>query len=93
MAERGSLEGAMYAHPPFDPEQFAHCYRTYAAALLDIQYEKGRASQKPPGNDTCLAVALRIIEASANGERDASRLKKFALRDLMGRNIAVRSLV
>ena len=84
----------MTLHPSFNPEQFALCYRTYAAALLDIQYEKGRANQKPPGNDTCLTVALRIIEASANGERDASRLKRFALHDLMGRqNTRVRSLV
>jgi hypothetical protein len=83
----------MIPHPSFNPEQFGFCYRTYTAALLDIQYEKGRADQKPPGNDTCLTVALRIIEASAHGERDASRLKQFALRDLMGRNIAVRSLV
>ena len=77
----------MTPHPSFNPEQFAFCYRAYAAALLDIQYQEGRTSDEPPGNDTCLTVALRIIEASANGERDASRLKQFALRDLMGRQI------
>jgi hypothetical protein len=87
MTERGSYsrlqkEGAMTPHPSFNPEQFALCYRAYTAALLDIQYEKGRANQKPPGNTTCLTVALRIIEASANGERDASRLKQFALHEI-----------
>jgi hypothetical protein len=92
MAERGSYsrlqkEGAMYPHPPFLPAQFAFCYRAYTAALLDIQNEKGRSTHAPPGNDTCLTVALRIIEASANGERDASRLKHFALHGLMGQPI------
>jgi hypothetical protein len=83
----------MIPYPSFNPEQFASCYRAYTAALLDIQYQEGRTNDKPPGNDTCLTVALRIIEASAKGERDASRLKQLALHDLMGRNIAVRSLV
>ena len=72
----------MTPHPSFNPEQFALCYRAYTAALLDIQYEMGRANQMPPGNTTCLTVALRIIEASANGERDASRLKQFALHEI-----------
>jgi hypothetical protein len=75
----------MYPHPPFLPDQFAFCYRAYTGALLDIQYEKGRSTHAPPASDICLTVALRIIEASANGERDALRLKHFALRDLMGR--------
>jgi hypothetical protein len=75
----------MFSHPPFLPDQFSFCYRAYTGALLDIQYEKGRSTHAPPGNDICLAVALRIIEASANGERDVSQLKHFALHDLMGR--------
>ena len=72
----------MTPHPAFNPEQFTLCYRAYAAALLDIQYEKGRSTQEPPGNATCLRVALRIIEASANGERDAARLKQLALHEI-----------
>ena len=44
-----------------------------------------RAVRARPGKTMCLAVALRIIEASAKGERDVSRLKQFALYDLMGR--------
>ena len=70
----------MYPHPSLNPEQFTACYRAYTAALLDIQSE----TREPPGNPTCLTVALRIIEASASGERDVSRLKQFALHDLMG---------
>jgi hypothetical protein len=51
MAERGSYsrlqqEGAMTLHPSFNPEQFALCYRTYAAALLDIQLRKGQSKPK-----------------------------------------------
>jgi hypothetical protein len=35
------------------------------------------ALQLPPGDGTCFMVALRIIEASANGVRDLSRLKRY----------------
>ena len=73
----------MYPHPAFSPDQFTLCYRAYASALLDIQCQNGRLNISPPSNDTCLAVALRIIEASANGVRDFPHLKRFALADLI----------
>jgi hypothetical protein len=75
----------MYPYPSFNPDQFTQCYRAYTSALLDIQYENGGSNQEPPGKTTCLAVALRIIEASAKGERDVSRLKQFALHELIER--------
>jgi hypothetical protein len=73
----------MYPHLAFSHDQFALCYRAYTSALLDIQYRKDRTDCAPPGDNTCLVVALRIIEASANGERDLLSLKRFALVDLM----------
>jgi hypothetical protein len=76
----------MYQHPAFRPDQFALCYRAYASALLDIQSQKDRIDAGPPSDNTCLAVALRIIEASANGVRDIPHLKRFALANyLVGR--------
>ena len=66
-------------YPSFNPEQFTACYQAYTAALLDIQSQ----TREPPGNPTCLTVALRIIQASSSGERDVSRLKQFALHDLI----------
>lgn len=76
----------MYPHPPFDPDQFTLCYRAYAAALLELQHQQDRAGDVPPADGTCVMVALRIIEASANGVRDLPRLKRFALTDLMVRH-------
>ncbi len=73
----------MYPHRAFSPDQFALCYRAYTSALLDIQYEQNRTGSVPPSDNTCLALALRIIEASANGERDLPSLKRFALADLI----------
>ena len=79
----------MYPQPSFNPEQFTACYRAYTAALLVIQSE----TRVPPGNSTCLTVALRIIEASASGERDVSSLKQIALHDLVQwQNTVVSSL-
>ncbi len=76
----------MYQYPAFLPDQFALCYRAYASALLDIQSQKDRSGAAPPSDNICLAVALRIIEASANGVRDISHLKRFALANyLIGR--------
>jgi hypothetical protein len=79
----------MYPHPPFEPEQFALCYRAYAAALLDIQSDTGGTKEVPPADGTCLMVALRIIEASANGVRDPSQLRRLALNDLLSGASAV----
>jgi hypothetical protein len=76
----------MYPHPPFSPDQFALCYRAYTAALLEIQNQQDRTSNAPPADGTCFMVALRIIEASANGVRDLPRLKRFALTDLKVRH-------
>jgi hypothetical protein len=73
----------MYPRPTFSPDQFALCYRAYASALFDIQHQKSGTSARPPSDSTCLVVALRVIEASANGVRDLPRLKRFALGDLM----------
>lgn len=73
----------MYRHPAFRSDQFALCYRAYTSALLDIQYQKNPPGASPPSDSTCLKVALRIIEASANGVRDLPRLKQFALADLI----------
>jgi hypothetical protein len=70
-------------HPAFSPDQFTLCYRAYTSALLEIQYQKNGTDAAPPNNNTCLVVALRIIEASANGVRDLPRLKQFALADLI----------
>jgi hypothetical protein len=75
----------MYQHPAFRPDQFALCYRAYTSALLDIQYQKDQISTAPPSDNTCLVVALRIIEASANGVRDLPHLKQFALANLIRR--------
>lgn len=55
---------------PIGLDQFATCYRAYASALLAVQN---------PDDDTCLAIALRIIEASASGECDAARLEQYGL--------------
>ena len=76
----------MYAHPPFDPNQFALCYRAYTAALLDIQYQDGGTEKPPVAEGTRFMVALRIIEASANGERDLLGLRRFALNGLITRH-------
>lgn len=73
----------MYSRPPFNPDQFALCYRAYTAALLDIQYQNGGAKTAPLAEGIQFMVALRIIEASANGERDLSGLRRFALSGLM----------
>jgi len=69
----------MYPYSPISLDQFATCYRAYASALLTIQNEKGGSNQSHPDDATCLAVALRIIEASAWGERDAARLEQCGL--------------
>ncbi|CAA2137686.1 hypothetical protein HYPP_00588 [Hyphomicrobium sp. ghe19] len=87
MAERCScsrlpMEEAMYARPPFTPDQFALCYRAYAAALLDIQNQPDEPNGAPLADSMCLMLALRVIEASANGVRDLSGLKRHALADL-----------
>jgi hypothetical protein len=71
----------MYPHSAFSPDQFALCYRAYASALFDIQHSG--TSARPPSDSTCLVVALRVIEASANGVRDLPHLKRFALADLI----------
>ena len=71
----------MYPSAPFNPEELTLLYRTYAAALRDIEFAEAGTNDDPPG-ETCLAVALRIVAAAANGERDPSRLKQLALRDL-----------
>lgn len=73
----------MYSRPPFNPDQFALCYRAYTAALLDIQYQNGGTKNAPLAEGIRFMVALRIIEASANGERDLSGLRRFALSGLM----------
>ncbi len=73
----------MLPHPAFNPDQFALCYSAYASALHDIQYQEDRADAAPPSDNTCLVVALRIIEASANGVRDLPNLKRFGLADLI----------
>lgn len=73
----------MYPHPPFSPEQFALCYRAYTAALLDIQHQEPGTGSAPPSDGTCIMVALRIIEASANGVRDLPDLKRFGLSNLV----------
>ena len=65
--------------PPFRADQVKRCYRAYASALMDIQFECRGPKHKAPTPETCLAVALRIIEASAKGERDMSRLKNFGM--------------
>ena len=72
----------MYPQPPFNPEELTLLYRTYAAALRDIESAEAGTNDDPPGNETCLTVALRIVAAAANGERDPSRLRQLALRDL-----------
>lgn len=72
----------MYARPPFTPDQFALCYRAYAAALLDIQNRPEKPDAAPLADGVCLMLALRVIEASANGVRDLSGLKRHALADL-----------
>ncbi|WP_045837043.1 hypothetical protein [Hyphomicrobium sp. 99] len=72
----------MYARPPFTADQFALCYRAYAAALLDIQNQPGGPIAAPPTDSTCLMLALRVIEASANGVRDLPGLKRLALANL-----------
>ncbi len=74
-----------HPHPAFSSDQFALCYRAYASALLDIQYQEDQPNAAPPSDNTCLVVALRIIEASANGVRDLPHLKRFALADLIRR--------
>jgi hypothetical protein len=75
----------MFPHPAFSPDQFSVCYRAYASALHDIQYQEDGTDTAPPSDNTCLVVALRIIEASANGVRDFPNLKQFALADLIRR--------
>jgi len=72
----------MYPQPPFNPEELTLLYRAYAAALRDIESAEAGTNDDPPGNETCLTVALRIVAAAANGERDPSRLRQLALRDL-----------
>lgn len=69
--------------PPFLPDQFALCYRAYTAALLDIQRQPDELGGEPPADSTCVMVALRIIEASANGVRDLPGLKRRALIDFV----------
>jgi hypothetical protein len=91
MAERDPCsrllkEEAMYSRPSFNPDQFALCYRAYAAALLDIQNRPEEPGAAPPADSTCFMVALRIIEASANGMRDLPSLKRRALADLIVRH-------
>jgi hypothetical protein len=76
----------MKPRPPFQPDQFALCYRAYTAALLDIQNQPDEAGMAPPADSTCVMVALRIIEASANGVRDLPGLKRRALADLIARH-------
>lgn len=61
------MEEAMPPHLPFRPDQFALCYRAYTAALLDIQNQSDDVGRAAPADSTCVMVALRIIEASANG--------------------------
>lgn len=73
----------MTPRPSFHPDQFALCYRAYTAALLDIQNQPSDAGMVPPADSTCVMVALRIIEASANGMRDLPSLKRRALADLI----------
>jgi hypothetical protein len=76
----------MHSHPPFNSDQFALCYRAYTAALLDIQYQNAGTKNAPIAGETCLMVALRIIEASAYGERDLLGLRRFAVSGLITRH-------
>ncbi len=73
----------MFPHPPFRPDQFAMCDRAYTAALLDSQNQPDAIGRSAPTDSTCVMVALRIIEASANGVRDLPGLKQRALVDLI----------
>ncbi len=73
----------MMPRPPFHPDQFTLCYRAYTAALLDIQNQPNDKGGAAPADSTCVMVALRIIEASANGVRDLPGLKRRALVDLI----------
>jgi hypothetical protein len=73
----------MSPHPPFNSDQFALCYRAYTAALLDIQYQNDDTTHTPIAEETCFMVALRIIEASAYGERDPLGLRRFAVSGLI----------
>ncbi len=72
--------------PPFSRDEFALCYRAYSAALLDIQNQPDEVGRNPPADSTCVMVALRIIEASANGVRDFPGLKRRGLVDLIAQN-------
>ena len=76
----------MHSHPPFNSDQFALCYRAYTAALLDIQYQNDGTKRAPIAEETRLMVALRIIEASAYGERDLLSLRRFAVSGLITRH-------
>ncbi|WP_024275180.1 hypothetical protein [Hyphomicrobium sp. 802] len=73
----------MIPRPPFRSDEFALCYRAYTAALVDIQKQTVGFSRVGPADSTCLMVALRIIEASANGVRDLPGLKRRALFDMI----------
>jgi hypothetical protein len=79
------MEEAMTPRPRFHPDQFVLCYRAYTAALLEIQNQPNDAGRSVPADSTCVMVALRIIEASANGVRDLPGLKRRALADLVVR--------
>ena len=72
----------MYPQPPFNPEELTLLYSAYSAALRDVEFAEAGTDDDLPGNETWMTVAMRIIAAAANGERDPSRLKQLALRDL-----------
>lgn len=76
----------MNPHPPFNPNQFAVCYRAYTAALLDVQHQNDGTKYTPIAEETRFMVALRIIEASAYGERDLLSLRRFAVSGLITRH-------
>lgn len=73
----------MIPRPTFRPDQFALCYHAYTAALLDIQNQTGEFGRVGPAESTCVMIALRIIEASANGVRNLPGLKRHALFDMI----------
>jgi len=75
----------MRPNPAFSADQYDVCYRAYAATLLDLQKGTLKGTEVPGGDQTCLNVALSIIEASVNGMRDVASLKQFAIDRILAR--------
>jgi hypothetical protein len=71
----------MIPHPSFHPAQVASWYRAYTSAFIDAQNQASDVGITPLADSICVKDPPHVVETSANGVGDISRVQRHALTD------------